>query len=92
MHYRQLTLPILFVLASFSGKGFSQSADEKKAAEPPPPGTPAIEARVKVPEAAEAAIDPAQTSSDSRSQRSPYDYRSTEEISEDRSVSFPVDI
>ena len=92
MHYRQLTLPILLVLTALAGQSFSQPTEPEEVAKKPAPDSPSVEAADNTPDPIVTTAGSAPTGSENSSQRSPYDYRSTEEISEDRSVSFPVDI
>ena len=57
----------------------------------PPPAVPSSQPAAEEPNAATPASDADDTPA-ADANRSPYDYQSSEEISEDLSVSFPVDI
>ena len=84
----QLAL-LLLALALGSMPLLAQPAAEAKSAEP----TNRTADKTPPPQQAPAAPDPAQKSTPpSTGKDSPFDYRSSEEISEDVPVSFPVDI
>ena len=80
-HYRWICL---LSLAMAAGWTFAQ--EEPGAAETPPEQTPAGAGE------ATAAPEPAEDQAASGDETSPFDYRASEQISEDLSVSFPVDI
>jgi len=81
--------PLLLALALGSSPLLAQPAPEAKAGEP----ATRAEDKTAPPQQAPAAPDPAQKSTPPTTGRdSPFDYRSSEEISEDVPVSFPVDI
>ena len=81
--------PLLLALALGSTPLLAQPAPEAKTAEP---STRAAQPTAPPPQAP-AAPDPAQKSTPPTTGKdSPFDYRSSEEISEDVPVSFPVDI
>jgi uncharacterized protein involved in copper resistance len=85
---RQLA-PLLLALALGSMPLLAQPAPQDKTAEP---ARPAPEKTAPVPQVP-AAREQAQKSTPPKSGRdSPFDYQSSEEISEDAPVSFPVDI
>ena len=76
---RQTLAPAMLALLLFSPPMLAQEADEATAADDK--DATASKPAPRQPETVPAA-----------SEESPYDYRSSEEISEDLSVSFPVDI
>ena len=81
--------PLLLALALGSMPLLAQPAPEAKTAEP----TNRTADKTPPPLQAPATPDPAQKSTPpTTSKDSPFDYRSSEEISEDVPVSFPVDI
>ena len=80
---------LLLALALGSTPLLAQPAPEAKTTEP----TNRTADKTPPPQQAPAAPDPAQKSTPPTTGRdSPFDYRSSEEISEDVPVSFPVDI
>ena len=80
---------LLLALALGSTPLLAQPAPEAKAGEP---ATPAAD-KTAPPQQAPAARNPAQKSAPPTTGKdSPFDYRPSEEISEDVPVSFPVDI
>jgi hypothetical protein len=81
-HYRRICF-LLFAMAATLTLAQEQSAT---AAEPPPEQTPAGSGEATP----EPAPDPDQAATGDET--SPFDYRASEQISEDLSVSFPVDI
>jgi hypothetical protein len=80
---------LLLALALGSAPLLAQPAPEPKTAEP----SNRTAEKTPPPQQAPAAPDPAQKSTPPKAGKdSPFDYRSSEEISEDVPVSFPVDI
>ena len=82
-HYRWICLLSLAMAA-----GWALAQEEPGAAETPPEQTPAGAGEAT----ATAEPEPAEDQAASGDERSPFDYRASEQISEDLSVSFPVDI
>lgn len=82
-HYRWICLLSLAMAA-----GWTLAQEEPGAAETPPEQTPAEAGEATATPEPEPAVD--QAASDDKT--SPFDYRASEQISEDLSVSFPVDI
>jgi hypothetical protein len=82
-HYRWICL---LLLAMATTQTLAQ--EEPGAAETPPAQTEAGSGEVAATPEPDPAVDQAATGNET----SPFDYRASEEISEDLSVSFPVDI
>lgn len=82
-HYRWICLLSLAMAASWT-----LAQEEPGAAETPPAQTPAGAGEAS----ATAEPEPAGNQAASDDETSPFDYRASEQISEDLSVSFPVDI
>jgi hypothetical protein len=85
----QATLALLFALLAAGATARLAAQGDIEAGESSPEPTPeAGKASTEIDQPKE---DPKPETPDSKD-NSPYDYESSEEISEDRSVSFPVDI
>lgn len=96
MPTRRFMIAGMLLLVFFSGRALPQPRDDADDAGAPatiPTAQQQTQTEAVQPATASpAGPETAPADSDNTAQRSPYDYRSSEEISEDRSVSFPTDI
>jgi len=83
---KRILAPALMALLLASGAALAQTEADTGAASAPSPPKAATGAQKKAPAPASANSKPAQA------EKSPSDYRASEQISEDLPVSFPVDI
>ncbi len=88
---RQLA-PLLITLALMSTPLLAQPAQETPARATGEPATRAADKNAPAPQAPAAQVPTQKSAPPTTGKDSPFDYRSSEEISEDVPVSFPVDI
>ncbi len=88
MNRRIALVPVAAVLLAMAGPLWAQT--DTTGAEPNEPGTPAPAAEAPAKQESRSQAESAGSAGESRD--SPFDYEASEQISEDLSVSFPVDI
>ena len=91
MTYKRYLISLLFALLPGALPGYAQQAQSGAAQDNPERETSAPEAST-TPADQPASAPHSTTTTPNTDNNSPFDYRSSEEISEDLPVSFPVDI